>query len=159
MNQSGRQNAARPGPATPQLRPMLHRVLSAEPQIVRATLAEVRRRFLSEIGPEAMGRLELVLAEVMNNVAEHAAQSQVPPVIHLCIVTQEHSLACALSDDGAHLPADCLLPRGLPPLVDGELPEGGFGWYLVQDLTQELCYYREDRRNFLAFCIPLLPAR
>ena len=50
-------------------------------------------------------------------------------------------------------PALCVPPHLPKP---EELPEGGFGWYLIQDLTQELCYYREDRRNFLAFRIPLM---
>ena len=34
------------------------------------------------------------------------------------------------------------------------LPEGGFGWFLIQDLTQALCYYRRESRNYLAFNIP-----
>ena len=63
-------------------------------------------------------------------------------------------LACALTDDGISLPDDCLLPRSLPPMVADDLPEGGFGWFLIQDLTQALCYYREESRNYLAFSIP-----
>ena len=35
------------------------------------------------------------------------------------------------------------------------LPEGGFGWYLIQDLTASLSYFREGRRNFLAFIVPV----
>lgn len=141
-------------------RPMFHRVISAELPLVRETLTAVRARFLDDIGPDAMGRLELVLAEVMNNVAKHGAgKGTAPaPLIHLCIVSHSCGLACALTDDGDRLPPECLLPRNLPQLPDNELPEGGFGWYLIQDLTQELCYYREDTRNFLAFRIPLLQA-
>lgn len=141
-------------------RPMFHRVISAKPDLVRDTLAAIRGRFQHDIGADAMGRLELVLAEVMNNVAKHGVGKggRTVPLIHICIVSHDCGLACALTDDGDRLPSECLLPRSLPQLPDNELPEGGFGWYLIQDLTQELCYYREDTRNFLAFRIPLIPA-
>lgn len=139
--------------------PMFHRVLNAHPLTVRDTLQDVRQRFRGEVSDDTLGRLELVLAEVMNNVAEHAplaqaAQSGPLPVIHLCIVRHNSGLACALTDDGVSLPDDCLLPRSLPEMVADDLPEGGFGWFLIQDLTQALCYYREESRNYLAFSIP-----
>ncbi|WP_405402030.1 ATP-binding protein [Paracoccus sp. Ld10] len=138
--------------------PMFHRVLNAHPMVVRDTLHDVRQRFSAEVGDDTLGRLELVLAEVMNNVAEHAPLSHTEqarlPVIHLCIVRHSSGLACALTDDGVSLPDDCLLPRGLPPMIADDLPEGGFGWFLIQDLTQALCYYREESRNYLAFSIP-----
>ena len=76
------------------------------------------------------------------------------PQIHLCIVRHESGLACAITDNGISVPADCLLPRDLPRNDVADLPEGGFGWYLIQDLTQALCYYREQQRNFLAFSVP-----
>jgi serine/threonine-protein kinase RsbW len=150
--------------ASAQTQPMFHRVLNASPETVRGTLQDIRQRFRTEVSDETLGRLELVLAEVMNNVAEHAPLRQVSggsdgaaahlPVIHLCIVRHNGGLACALTDDGASLPAECLLPRSLPTLVMDDLPEGGFGWFLIQDLTQALCYYRESQRNYLAFNIP-----
>jgi len=146
---------ARPATRT---QPMFHRVLSAHPMTVRDTLSDVRLRFRTEVSDDTLGRLELVLAEVMNNVAEHAPLGQAEqarlPVIHLCIVRHSSGLACALTDDGISLPDDCLLPRSLPPMVADDLPEGGFGWFLIQDLTQALCYYREESRNYLAFSIP-----
>ena len=45
--------------------------------------------------------------------------------------------------------------RGLLFALDPlDLPEGGFGWCLIQGLTQSLCYYREGQRNCLAFMVP-----
>lgn len=146
--------------------PMFHRVLRAQPMIVRDTLTDIRRRFAADIDADALGRLELVLAEVMNNVTEHGMgdtpQGEATgkragkgiPLIHLCIVRHEGGLSCAITDDGVSLPEGCLLPRGLPDGGGQDMPEGGFGWFLIQDLTQELCYYREERRNFLAFRVP-----
>lgn len=142
----------------PKPQPMFHRVLDADPVVVRATLTDMRDRFARDVSDDALGRLELVMAELMNNVAEHApvATSDKLPVIHLCIVRHKAGLACALTDDGVSLPDDCVLPRSLPPAIADSLPEGGFGWFLVQNLTQALCYYRESSRNYLAFNIPFM---
>ncbi|MDO5611959.1 MAG: ATP-binding protein [Paracoccus sp. (in: a-proteobacteria)] len=140
--------------------PMFHRVFLATPMAVRAVLNDMRSRFRDNVDDDALGRLELVLAEVMNNVTEHGtappddAPARRAPSIHLCIVRHDNGLSCAVTDDGVSLPADCLRPRDLPGSDDNGMPEGGFGWYLIQDLTQALCYYREERRNFLAFCVP-----
>ena len=140
--------------------PMFHRVFEAELNNVRTVLNDIRKRFSGDVSDDTMGRLELVLAEVMNNVAKHGgavASARDLPSIHLCIVRHESGLACAITDDGVSLPSECLLPRNLPQIDQDALPEGGFGWYLIQDLTQALCYYREERRNFLAFSIPFTP--
>lgn len=161
MTPTERQNAEVDSRPSTQTRPMFHRILRADPDAVRATLTAIRERFRNDVSADSLARLELVLAEVMNNITEHApvacaerrAEGR-PTLIHLCIVSHRCGLACALTDDGVSLPSDCLLPRDLPQFAQPELPEGGFGWYLIQDLTQELCYYREDQRNFLAFRVP-----
>ena len=157
MTSTERQKAGVKGQGAVQTQPMFHRVLRARADIVRDTLMDVRRRFADDVSQDTLGRLELVLAEVMNNVTEHAAIPAGhirPPSIHISIVRHDTGLACAITDDGVSLPAACILPRSLPVIDPQDLPEGGFGWYLIQDLTQALCYYREGPRNFLAFSVP-----
>ena len=34
-----------------------------------------------------------------------------------------------------------------------DLPEGGFGWFLIRSLTRDLTYLREDGYNMLCFCV------
>lgn len=152
MNPNGRQNAGPHGRICTQAQPMFHRIIDAHPVAVRQTLGDIRTRFIDDVSADTLGRLELVLAEVLNNVTEHAGGAGFVPSVHLCIVRHDIGLACAITDNGATLPAECLLPRALPEA--GDFPEGGFGWYLIQDLTQALCYYRESQRNFLAFTVP-----
>lgn len=140
---------------------MLHQVFRADPYAVRQTLTDLRMRLSRVALPELLDRLELVLAEVLNNIVEHGGGRESErgsgwaPSVHLCIISHNNGLACAISDDGVVLPDDCLRTRDLPgdTGVVAELPEGGFGWYLIQDLTQSLCYFREGRRNFLSFRI------
>lgn len=163
---------------------MFHRVFRADPGSVRLILTEIGRRFSSIVDTGTAGRLELVLAEVLNNIGEHGSSAgahhplheiwlQGPdsrprplpgatvatarvPLVHLCLTRHTTGIACAVTDDGQQLPAECLIRRE-PGGYDGPaeaLPEGGFGWLLIHDLTQALCYFREGNRNFLAFCIP-----
>ncbi len=160
MNPSGRQNAGIDGRVAARTEPMFNQVLPAHPRAVRKVLHDIRRRFSGEVSEDTLGRLELVLAEVMNNVAEHSrgpacdAGTVVGLSIHVSIVRHVSGLCCAITDNGISLPPDCLIPRNSPPPVRSALPEGGWGWYIIHDLTQALCYYREGQRNYLAFNLP-----
>ncbi len=142
--------------------PMFHRVLRAEPLEVRRALVSIGARFVDVLDPERLGRLELVLAEVLNNIVEHGYPDRPPGLIHVSIVPSGKGLSCAVADDGTALPTECLAPRHDPltrasmnrPRSEESflhLPEGGFGWVLIQGLTTNLCHYRENGRNILAF--------
>lgn len=151
--------------------PIFHRIFRADPMTVRDALVFLRERFDGSAGDEVIARLELALAEVLNNICEHGARADAErlggrihsPLIHLCVVRHVGGIACAVTDDGRPLPPECLDSRTLPyigPMEQDDgavltLPEGGFGWYLIQDLTASLSYFREGRRNFLAFIVPV----
>ncbi|MFB2533002.1 ATP-binding protein [Paracoccus sp. p4-l81] len=148
--------------------PMFHRVLRADPLSVRQVLIDVTRRFGPLLASDRLSRLELALAEVLNNIVEHGYGTGRAGLIHLSIVPGRKGLSCAVADDGPPLPGDCLTERATPltPALTGadpsgtpqdrllHLPEGGFGWLLIQGLTQNLCYFRENNRNILAFFLP-----
>ena len=157
MSMTERQNAGTTPQSAKRTQPMFHRVLKSDPHEVRQALTDLRARFSAQVSADTLGRLELVLAEVMNNVAEHATGPAMSGSMHLCVVMQDSGLSCAITDDGGQLPADCLKPRSLPALDPLDLPEGGFGWFLIQGLTHSLCYYREGQRNCLAFTVPYQP--
>lgn len=151
--------------------PMLHRIFRADPLTVREALAYLRERFDGSATEDVIARVELVLAEVLNNICEHGSQHDAlrldgrvhAPLIHLCVARHTGGFACAITDDGQPLPPACLDPRTLPYILPAPpdkdmialLPEGGFGWYLIQDLTASLSYFREGRRNFIAFIVPV----
>lgn len=151
--------------------PMFHRIFRADPMTVRDALTFLRERFDGSAADDVISRVELALAEVLNNICEHGSRDEAQrlggrvhsPLIHLCVVRHVGGIACAVTDDGRPLPPECLDPRTLPYVgtpQDGAdavlmLPEGGFGWYLIQDLTASLSYFREGRRNFLAFIVPV----
>lgn len=150
--------------------PSFHRVLRADPLSVRHTLAELCRRLGPACPADALGRLELVLAEVLNNIVEHGigisreaesvlAEARAAGVararaVHMLVSLEADGLRCVIADTGVLLPGECLAPRSLPR-CEPELPEGGFGWYLIQDLVRDLSYSRTGGRNYLAFTLPV----
>lgn len=152
-------------------RPVFHRIFPADPPTVRNALVFLRERFDGAAEEDVIGRLELALAEVLNNICQHSQQEKSlrhggtvrAPMIHLCVIRHVGGIACAVTDDGTELPITCLQPRHLPGHDDligyggqiSDLPEGGFGWYLIQELSASLSYFREGQRNFLGFIIPI----
>lgn len=125
---------------------------------VRAALASaigaLRHCGLAE---QALHTVEIALAEVLNNVVEHAGASRDLGAIVLNIAWQGDMLTVEVTDDGAPMPQE-ELPDGTPHDLDvpsESLPEGGFGWLLIRMLTEELSYRRAAGRNELRFRVPL----
>lgn len=99
--------------------------------------------------------IELVLAEVLNNIVEHAYSDGVG-LITLDLRRAHGRLCCLLRDEGHPMPAGRLPPGFAPTLASAraDLPEGGFGWFLIRSLTRDLRYDREPGCNRLSFSIP-----
>lgn len=99
--------------------------------------------------------IEIALAEVLNNVVEHAYAEEGGGVIEIEIERQDDGFSFCITDDGRPMPDNCL-PEGTRRDLDvpaQDLPEGGFGWFLIRKLTQGLEYTRSANRNRLAFRI------
>ena len=111
-----------------------------------------------EMGQDDKASVELVLAEVLNNVVEHAYQERDVGVIELDVLRRGEELEVRILDDGVPMPGG-EMPQGLPHDLDtiGEqdLPEGGFGWFLIRELTRDLIYRRDGSRNHLSFRMDL----
>jgi len=148
-----RRNAQRPE------RQIFHHSFHADPLSVRKALRAALARFLRQLTQDEAGTLELILAEVLNNIVEHGYGETGGGTITLSMVRDRRGLSCSVSDDGAALPLSCInsVPEGearhRPDPTT--LPEGGFGWFLIRDLAQDLGYHREQGHNLLAFRLPL----
>jgi serine/threonine-protein kinase RsbW len=113
------------------------------------------------LSADLRGTAELVLAEVLNNIVEHAYADGLAAVdqddISVTLRRTAVGLRCQIADTGAPMPESGLPQGSLPATLDvdlADLPEGGFGWYLIRSLTQDLHYARVDRQNRLGFLIP-----
>jgi len=99
---------------------------------------------------------ELVLAEVLNNVVEHAYGGTGGGDIGIRIDVTASGLDCRVTDQGKRLPSD-RLPNGALAshgAARRHLPEGGFGWFLIHSLTENIRYSRQNGENRLGFTIP-----
>lgn len=134
----------------------LHLTFPASPFAVRDSLAQMLAAPpLSDLPPPLRGMAELVLAEVLNNIAEHA-YSAGPGPVSVTLTPVAGGTQCLVVDQGAAMP-DGRVPVGNLPSATAameDLPEGGFGWHLIHSLTRDLSYRRTGPCNRLSFLLP-----
>lgn len=130
--------------------------LRSTSEAVRRTLALITEHFAGMMSEMDLGTLELVLAETLNNVVEHAMLRNGTGEVKLRITPRGDGLACAVLDNGLPMPDGRPPPEGLPQIgtILEELPEGGFGWSLIRMHVRDLQYDRRDGINILRFLLP-----
>lgn len=141
-----------PDPLT-HLRPFLVLGLVSGPMAVRAALAELRQGLTGLVAADAAGSIELVLAEVLNNICEHGYRDIPGGAIQVSVWIEGEMLVFETRDYGLPMPGG-RVPAGRRAQLDcpvENLPEGGFGWYLIRQLTADLTYARQGERNHLTF--------
>jgi serine/threonine-protein kinase RsbW len=122
----------------------------------RVVLAEVCARLAAAgLDEDSIGTVELVLAEVLNNIVEHAYGVEGGPVA-LGLDLPGDAVVCEVVDQGRPMPLGAVPAPGLP-LIDppDHLPEGGFGWHIVRCLVSNLEYQRSADGNRLHLRVPL----
>jgi len=101
---------------------------------------------------EESGTVELVMAEALNNIVEHAYPPGDPagPISITCTHAKD-GLHLTVVDRGRGMP-DGQTPLGAAANLDVDLcdmPEGGFGWFLIKDLAKDVAYIRIEPENHL----------
>lgn len=125
--------------------------LPAAPGAVRRALALIFDRLPpDQLDAEARINAEIVLAEALNNVVEHA-YGRVGGTIGLTLWPGGEGLECLIIDRGNPLPGGMLPPDPGPQPPPTCLPEGGHGWFLIQTLAQHIRYARVAGENRLRF--------
>jgi serine/threonine-protein kinase RsbW len=102
-----------------------------------------------------LGEIELVLAEVLNNIAEHGGRESLNHPISLKWHTSD-GLCINVIDAGQCIPTGTITNAHMPDL-DAEidhLPEGGFGWALVGILCSKVHSKRRGSFNTLRLYFP-----
>lgn len=106
--------------------------------------------------PDIIGRFEIVMAEALNNVVEHAYARFPSGRIAVTLQWTGTGVTCTIVDEGEELPGHTT-PKGRAKPEEcafEDLPEGGFGWHLIHTLAQDVRYIRSANQNRLSFCIP-----
>jgi serine/threonine-protein kinase RsbW len=137
----------RPPAAPPPV--LLHLTVQGDPAAVSNGLRRVMvLPFWAPLSADFAAGAELVLAEVLNNVAEHAYAGTAGE-IEVSLERTASGIAVRVADRGQPMP-DNRLPEGLAP-DPRNLPEGGFGWHLIRTLTRDLSYRHYDGWNLFSF--------
>ena len=103
-----------------------------------------------DVEADLAANAEIVLAEALNNIVEHAFEFQPTGQIDLSAELSELNLTFMLKDNGKVFP-------GIPQkkemkgaeIAFEDLPEGGFGWFLIHELTEQIAYARLEDQNAL----------
>ena len=108
---------------------------------------------LSQLGVPAhrVNDVKIALAEAINNVVEHAYVGLAPGSIQVQGISTQDRLDIRIRDMGNPLPG-LRVPDGTPASIDTgmkDLPEGGFGWYMIRRLTDSVLYKRRNGQNLL----------
>ena len=140
--------------ALPETPPAMEMVIAGTPLSVREGLMRLLAQPpLRALTAEAQGRVELVLAEVLNNIVEHAYAGTVGD-ISIRLGRTACGIDCCIRDVGHPMP-DLCPPRGTLTEWEADAPpEGGFGWHLIHLLTEGLRYRRTGAQNELRFHLP-----
>ena len=124
------------------------------PESVRDLLVWLSARSLfTEMPAEVRGTAELVLAEALNNVVEHA-YANFSGNVRVMMSWRQGDLRVIIEDDGLEMPGYDM-PQGILKTVQkaDDLNEGGYGWFLIRKLTKNLSYRRHGGCNRLSFLL------
>lgn len=134
--------------------------IDSTPEDVTRTLQGINGMLAEEgTAPPPESSWELVIAEVLNNIVEHAYQDRAGGRIILTLRFLPDRLNVEFTDFGIPMPSGAP-PEGAPADLDvatEDLPEGGFGWFLIRSLTEDLAYCHDGNSNHLTLSIPLQP--
>ena len=104
-----------------------------------------------------INQLEIVLAEVLNNIVEHAYADRDDGTMEIIVDLEAPGMRFEIWDEGQPMPAG-RLPRGSqadPDRAGFEQEEGGYGLHLIRHLARKLRYERVGARNRLSFRMAL----
>lgn len=103
-----------------------------------------------KVEPATVSDLELVMAEALNNVVEHAYLYAEDGEIDILVTLRPVELKVLITDSGRKFDGP---PEFREMDVENfsfeELPEGGFGWNLIRSLTDVIEFEHADKKNRL----------
>lgn len=124
----------------------------ADANTTRAALARMQSLFLAiGLAQDAQCDVVIALSEAINNIVEHALGDHPAGCIGLSCYQRDDTLLVRLRDNGVSMPG-LQAPMGANidlSVSTADLPEGGFGWFLIRQLTSDVRYHRECGRNRL----------
>lgn len=94
--------------------------------------------------------VQIVLGEALNNIIEHGFEREGTGIISVEISLSDSGIVVSLCDDGIAFTPPKVAALPLRDQDDfSNLPEGGFGWFLIKEITSSTEYNRISNKNYL----------
>ena len=108
----------------------------------------------------AVEQVELCVAEALTNVVKHAYGGCETETFHIACEAARGQIVVEIIDRGKELPQRALEQTELRPFSGelSDLPESGFGWFIILDQMDTVSYRRESGTNFLTLTKQLIGA-
>jgi serine/threonine-protein kinase RsbW len=145
------------------IRPDAEPILEISVQSGALAARQLLQGLKQAVGPiglaeDDIGKVEIVVAEVVNNIVEHAYEDNEGqgPITLTC--TQGPKGLCIGIRDCGHPMPDGKAPEGAARDLGSDfddLPEGGFGWNMIRTLTSDVQYARVNDENRLSIFFSL----
>lgn len=103
------------------------------------------------INSDLRGSITLAASEALNNITEHAYAGHADGLVGMTVDLRPGSVDVTLTDSGRAIPGEELPAAHLPDNTcdRADLPEGGFGWFLIRKLSCDVTYNRKSGQNTL----------
>jgi len=124
----------------------------ASPLGVRYAMRTMMRQLRpSVVDTDRLSAIEIAVTEATNNVVEHGYVADDGAHVHLNVTVTRTRVAIEIIDCGAPYPGGTVPPLRQHDLTGDrmDLPEGGFGWMMIRELTRCLHYERQGDKNHL----------
>lgn len=126
---------------------------------VRRLVAEILRYLVKALPGQTVlhGDAELVIAEALNNIEEHGYSAAHGMPVQVTLSVLDKIVQVETKDFGVPMPGLTVPPIHRPDagVSRDQLPEGGFGWYLIHNLAPNPVYRRCGNMNLLSFDLPI----
>jgi serine/threonine-protein kinase RsbW len=156
----GSQSARAAAYGTIPYRPTLNLNIYSELKQASEAVARVGKWLEQErVESECIGDVMLVLAEALNNVIEHAYGTETSGDIQIKGTLRAQTLSLQIVDKGRPFdgpPDEVILNTEVYEL--SEMPDGGFGWFLIKSLTEDIHFSRDGDKNKLTLVVGVRPA-
>lgn len=155
-----RQSATAPAYGTVPHRPTLDLNIYSDLKQASEAVARVGRWLEQEhVESGCIGDVMLVLAEALNNVIEHAYGTETSGDIQIKGTLRSQTLSLQIVDKGRPFegpPDEVILNTEVYEL--SEMPDGGFGWFLIKSLTEDIHFSHDGGKNKLTLVVAVRPA-
>lgn len=132
---------------------LLELCLPALDAVTPEILSRIEMALVGTRARSAQENLWIVVAEALNNIAEHAYPAKGLGAVALRLELTGSVLRVTLVDWGVALPFGRVLAGAAPDPAD--LSEGGYGWLLIRALVRDIGYMREGGQNRLQMILDI----